>query len=56
MSKRLYEGEAHVGIVRGQADWKGKKIHLFRDMMYLVDNEIQAIGRYLYDGSTIYPI
>ena len=41
--KALYEGEAHVGIVRGQADWKGKKIHLFRDMMYLVDKEIQSI-------------
>jgi len=41
--KALYEGDAQVGIVRGQADWKGKKIHLFRDMMYLVDNEIQAL-------------
>ena len=39
--KALYDGEAHIGIVRGQADWKGKKIHLFRDMMYLVDKEIQ---------------
>jgi DNA-binding transcriptional LysR family regulator len=38
--KALYEGEAHVGIVRGQADWKGKKIHLFRDTMYFVDKEI----------------
>ena len=41
--KALYDGEAHIGIVRGQADWKGKKIHLFRDMMYLVDKEIQDI-------------
>lgn len=39
--KVLYDGEAHIGIVRGQAEWKGKKIHLFRDMMYLVDKEIQ---------------
>lgn len=38
--KALYEGEAHVGIVRGQVDWKGKKLHLFRDMMYFVDTEI----------------
>lgn len=38
--KDLYEGDAHIGIVRGSADWKGKKIHLFRDMMYLVDTEI----------------
>ena len=41
--KALYEGEAHVGIVRGQADWKGKKVHLFRDTMYLVDKEITDI-------------
>src|SRR5690606_40684760 len=39
--KALYDGEAHIGIVRGQAEWKGKKIHLFRDTMYLVDKEIQ---------------
>ncbi len=24
----------------GKSDWKGKKIHLFRDTTYLVDNEI----------------
>ena len=41
--KALYEGDAHIGIVRGSADWKGKKIHLFRDMMYLVDMEIEAL-------------
>lgn len=41
--KALYDGEAHIGIVRGQVDWKGKKIHLFRDMMYLVDKEITVM-------------
>jgi len=41
--KALYEGDAHIGIVRGSADWKGKKIHLFRDMMYLVDTEITEL-------------
>lgn len=41
--RALYEGDAHIGIVRGSADWKGKKIHLFRDMMYLVDTEIKAL-------------
>ncbi|MFJ7950939.1 LysR family transcriptional regulator [Lysinibacillus sp. NPDC096418] len=41
--KALYEGEAHVGIVRGQVDWKGKKIHLFRDTLYLVDQELKTI-------------
>lgn len=39
----LYDGEAQVGIVRGQSEWKGKKIHLFRDTMYLVDTEIEKI-------------
>ncbi|MEG0258814.1 MAG: LysR family transcriptional regulator [Lysinibacillus sp.] len=41
--KALYEGEAHVGIVRGQVDWKGEKIHLFRDTLYLVDKELKTI-------------
>lgn len=41
--KALYDGEAHIGIVRGQADWKGKKIHLFKDVMYLVDKEINKL-------------
>ena len=27
--KALYEGEAHIGIVRGQVDWKGKKFTYF---------------------------
>lgn len=39
----LYDREAHVGIVRGQADWKGRKTHLFRDRLYLVDHEITSI-------------
>lgn len=41
--KALYEGEAHVGIVRGQVDWKSKKQYLFRDQLYLVDKEITSI-------------
>ncbi|HSI68069.1 MAG TPA: LysR family transcriptional regulator [Planococcus sp. (in: firmicutes)] len=41
--RSLYEGEAHIGIVRGHTDWKGKKIHLFRDTLYLVDQEIQSM-------------
>lgn len=39
----LYEGEAHIGIVRGQVDWKSKKEYLFRDHLYLVDKEISTI-------------
>lgn len=41
--KALYEGEAHVGIVRGQVDWKSRKTYLFRDRLYLVDREINSL-------------
>lgn len=41
--KALYDGEAHIGIVRGQVDWKSRKTHLFRDRLYLVDREITSI-------------
>ncbi|MFF2752306.1 LysR family transcriptional regulator [Psychrobacillus sp. NPDC058041] len=41
--KSLYDGEAHIGIVRGQTDWKGTKTHLFRDTLYLVDKEMTSI-------------
>lgn len=41
--KAIYDGEAQIGIVRGQTDWKGNKIHLFRDTLYLVDKDMTAI-------------
>ncbi|WP_339249415.1 LysR family transcriptional regulator [Sporosarcina sp. FSL W8-0480] len=41
--RALYDGEAHIGIVRGQVDWKSKKEYLFRDRLYLVDQEITSI-------------
>ncbi|KUP08774.1 LysR family transcriptional regulator [Bacillus coahuilensis m2-6] len=41
--KALYEDEVHIGIIRGRPDWKGKKIHLFKDPLYLVDQEIVNI-------------
>ncbi|MBU9672222.1 LysR family transcriptional regulator [Planococcus sp. CP5-4] len=41
--RALYDGEAHIGIVRGQTDWKGPKIHLFKDTLYLVDKEISSL-------------
>lgn len=41
--KALHDGEAHIGIVRGHSDWKGRKKHLFRDTLYLVDKEIKSI-------------
>ena len=37
--RAIYEGEAHIGIIRGNTDWKGPKEHLFRDTLYLVDTE-----------------
>lgn len=41
--KALYDGEAHIGIVRGHTEWKGTKIHLFRDTLYLVDQELKEV-------------
>jgi DNA-binding transcriptional LysR family regulator len=38
--KALYEDQVHIGIIRGTPDWKGIKIHLFEDSLYLVDTEI----------------
>lgn len=38
--KTLYEDQVHIGIIRGTPDWKGIKIHLFKDSLYLVDTEI----------------
>jgi DNA-binding transcriptional LysR family regulator len=43
--RALYEGEAHIGIVRGHTEWKGTKIHLFRDTLYLVDKEIESLDQ-----------
>lgn len=41
--RSLVEGEAQIGIVRGQTEWKGKKIHLFKDTLYLVDQEMTTL-------------
>ncbi|MHC0038615.1 LysR family transcriptional regulator [Pseudoneobacillus sp. C159] len=38
--KAMYEDQVHIGIIRGTPDWKGVKIHLFKDGLYLVDTEI----------------
>lgn len=40
--RSLYEGHVHIGIIRGTPDWKGVKIHLFEDNLYLVDKEITS--------------
>ena len=41
--KSLYDDEVHIGILRGSTDWKGPKLHLFEDTLYLVDKEIQHV-------------
>lgn len=40
--KSLYEDQVHVGIIRGTPDWKGIKVHLFEDNLFLVDTEISS--------------
>lgn len=45
--RALYDGEAHIGIVRGHTDWKGPKLHLFKDTLYLVDKEIRSLEELL---------
>ncbi|GIN83886.1 putative HTH-type transcriptional regulator YkuM [Heyndrickxia sporothermodurans] len=39
----LYDDDVHIGILRGSTDWKGPKLHLFEDSLYLVDKEIQHV-------------
>ncbi|MFC0270725.1 LysR family transcriptional regulator [Metabacillus herbersteinensis] len=41
--KSMYEDHMHIGIIRGNPEWKGMKHHLFTDTLYLVDTEISDI-------------
>ncbi|RHW31139.1 LysR family transcriptional regulator [Neobacillus notoginsengisoli] len=41
--KSLYDQQVHIGIIRGTPEWKGKKIHLFEDRLFLVDREISSM-------------
>lgn len=43
MLRYLHDDHYHLGIIRGNPDWKGKKEHLFSDSLYLVDTEITSI-------------
>lgn len=45
--KSLYDGQVHIGIIRGTPDWKGVKKHLFKDMLYLVDTEMSKMEQVL---------
>ncbi|OLS41932.1 LysR family transcriptional regulator [Bacillus sp. MRMR6] len=38
--KSLYDDQVHIGIIRGTPEWKGVKINLFSDPLFLVDREI----------------
>ncbi len=46
--KSLYEDEVHVGIIRGNPEWKGVKKHLLKDNLYLVDTEIEELSELEY--------
>lgn len=45
--KSMYEDHVHLGIIRGNPEWKGLKKHLLTDTLYLVDTEIQKIEEVL---------
>ncbi|MBM7694603.1 DNA-binding transcriptional LysR family regulator [Peribacillus deserti] len=45
--KTLYEGQVHIGIIRGTPDWKGVKKHLFKDQLFLVDTEMKNLEQVL---------
>ncbi|NGP44412.1 LysR family transcriptional regulator [Bacillaceae bacterium SIJ1] len=40
MIRQLYNNELHLGFVRGNPEWSGRKIHVMTDYFYLVDTEI----------------
>lgn len=42
--RHLYEEQGHIGIIRGTPDWKGGKLHLLSDELYLVDTEINDMN------------
>lgn len=41
--KSMYEDHVHIGIIRGNPEWKGVKQHLLTDSLFLVDTEIQRV-------------
>ncbi|MGX9291306.1 LysR family transcriptional regulator [Bacillus sp. A015] len=43
MLKSLYEDHVHIGIIRGNPDWKGTKEYLMTDHLYLVDSVIKDV-------------
>ncbi|MGH1332185.1 MAG: LysR family transcriptional regulator [Exiguobacterium indicum] len=43
MMRHMLEEHFHIGIIRGNPDWKGVKERLFSDPLYLVDSELTSI-------------
>lgn len=43
MIRALYDDNVHIGIIRGNPEWKGEKRYLMTDYLYLVDTEIDCI-------------
>ncbi|WLD94981.1 LysR family transcriptional regulator [Alkalihalobacillus sp. AL-G] len=43
VQRQLYDENFHVGIIRGNPDWKGPKEHLISDSLYLVDTTIKSL-------------
>lgn len=41
--KSMYDDHVHLGIIRGNHDWKGIKEHVLTDTLYLVDTEISRV-------------
>lgn len=41
--KQMYDDHIHLGIIRGNPDWKGIKQYVMSDELYLVDNTIESI-------------
>ncbi|WP_062197710.1 LysR family transcriptional regulator [Massilibacterium senegalense] len=45
MLRHLHDDHFHLGMIRGNPEWKGKKEHLFSDSLYLVDTEITSVDQ-----------
>ncbi|ALC80888.1 MULTISPECIES: LysR family transcriptional regulator [Bacillus] len=43
MVRALYDDQVHIGIIRGNPEWKGEKRYLMTDYLYLADTEIDCI-------------
>ncbi len=44
MIENIYNGDSHIGILRGAPDWHGYKKLLFSDHLYLVDTELSQLS------------